>query len=98
VTGNVDNFAKLKPDERQVYFEETAARRGFSSNAVEKDFWVCWTLNHRFALEAVPELRFKGGTSLSKVFGLIKRFSEDIDNGPKEYTERFDRRCAEAIF
>jgi len=47
---------------------------------VEKDFWVCWTLNRLFNL---PDLRkqlvFRGGTSLSKVYGVIHRFSEDID-------------------
>ena len=48
---------------------------------VEKDFWVCWTLDALFnGLEAgSPRLLFKGGTSLSKAFGLIPRFSEDID-------------------
>src|SRR5258708_23232781 len=70
---------KGKPAERQPYFEETAARRDSTTTAVEKDFWICWTLKHLFALEAIPELRFKGGTSLSKVFGLIDRLSEDID-------------------
>src|SRR5208282_1556585 len=75
----MDTFAKLKPTERQTYFEETASRRNSTTTAVEKDFWVCWTLKHLFALEGIPELRFKGGTSLSKVFGLIDRFSEDID-------------------
>ncbi len=75
----MDDFAKGKPAERQPYFEETAARRSSTTTAVEKDFWVCWTLKHLFTLESVPELRFKGGTSLSKVFGLIDRFSEDID-------------------
>lgn len=75
----MDNFAKRKPAERQPYFEETAARRNSTTTTVEKDFWICWTLRHLFALEAIPELRFKGGTSLSKVFGLIDRFSEDID-------------------
>jgi hypothetical protein len=47
---------------------------------IEKDFWVCWTLN---LLNEIPELKgnitFKGGTSLSKAWGLIERFSEDID-------------------
>src|ERR1700733_15291842 len=75
----MDDFEKGKPIERQPYFEETASRRNSTTTAVEKDFWVCWTLKHLFALEGIPELRFKGGTSLSKVFGLIDRFSEDID-------------------
>ncbi len=47
---------------------------------VEKDFWVCWTLKELFRLPAIGEhLIFKGGTSLSKVFKVIERFSEDID-------------------
>src|SRR3989441_6701941 len=75
----MDNFAKRKPAEQQPYFEETAARRNSTTTAVEKDFWICWTLKHLFALGAIPELRFKGGTSLSKVFRLIDRLSEDID-------------------
>src|SRR5271155_1050162 len=75
----MDSFAKLKPDEQQPYLEETAARCDFTRTAVEKDFWVCWALLHLFALETIPALSFKGGTSLSKVFGLINRFSEDID-------------------
>src|ERR1700691_2058952 len=75
----MDDFAKGKPSERQPYFEETAARRNSTTTAVEKDFWICWTLRHLFLLKGIPELRFKRGTSLSKVFGLIDRFSEDID-------------------
>ncbi|HTV62318.1 MAG TPA: nucleotidyl transferase AbiEii/AbiGii toxin family protein [Verrucomicrobiae bacterium] len=47
---------------------------------VEKDFWVCWTLKQLFTLPTIGEhLIFKGGTSLSKVFKIIERFSEDID-------------------
>ena len=75
----MDDFAKAKPAERQPYFEETAARRTSTATAIEKDFWICWTLKHLFELGEIPELRFKGGTSLSKVFRLIDRLSEDID-------------------
>ena len=75
----MDTFAKLKAAERQLYIEETANRRNSTTTAIEKDFWVCWTLKHLFAIKDIPELRFKGGTSLSKVFRLIDRFSEDID-------------------
>jgi predicted nucleotidyltransferase component of viral defense system len=47
---------------------------------VEKDFWVCWILKLLFAESTLKnQMVFKGGTSLSKVFGLIGRFSEDID-------------------
>ena len=51
-----------------------------SSALIEKDFWVCWLLGLLFAdPELAPHLVFKGGTSLSKVYGIIERFSEDID-------------------
>ena len=47
---------------------------------IEKDFWVCWTLDYLFHNSPWKEhLAFKGGTSLSKCFDLIHRFSEDID-------------------
>ena len=52
----------------------------FPAELLEKDFWVCWTLRQIFSdPELAPHLRFKGGTSLSKVFDAIQRFSEDID-------------------
>ncbi|WP_027579323.1 nucleotidyl transferase AbiEii/AbiGii toxin family protein [Bradyrhizobium sp. Ai1a-2] len=62
-------------------FDTTALRLGTASQNIEKDFWVCWTLDALFnGLKAGgPRLLFKGGTSLSKGFGLINRFSEDID-------------------
>lgn len=67
--------------ERRDLFLGTAARLGTAVQNVEKDFWVCWTLEALFNGLAVggPRLLFKGGTSLSKAFGLISRFSEDID-------------------
>lgn len=70
------------PDtDRTALFLETATRLGTAIQNVEKDFWVCWVLDALFnGLEAgSPRLLFKGGTSLSKAFGLIPRFSEDID-------------------
>lgn len=61
-------------------FTTTAQRLGTTPQNVEKDFWVCWTLDALFnGLPDGPRLLFKGGTSLSKGFGLIRRFSEDID-------------------
>lgn len=65
--------------ERRDLFLGTAARLGTAVQNVEKDFWVCWTLDALFNGLAVggPRLLFKGGTSLSKAFGLISRFSED---------------------
>ena len=76
----MDAFAQLPAGERRIYFEQTAARMGVSPQIVEKDFWVCWTLKQLFMLPDIgPHLIFKGGTSLSKVFKIIERFSEDID-------------------
>jgi len=68
-------------EERRDLFLGTAARLGTAVQNVEKDFWVCWTLDALFnGMEpGGPRLLFKGGTSLSKAFGLISRFSEDID-------------------
>ena len=73
-------FANLAPVERALVINEVAARLGLAPVIVEKDFWVCWTLARIFEVEALaPHVVFKGGTSLSKVFGAIERFSEDID-------------------
>lgn len=68
-------------DETQAgLFTTTAQRLGTTPQNVEKDFWVCWTLDALFnGLPPGPRLLFKGGTSLSKGFGLIRRFSEDVD-------------------
>ncbi|MCI0747250.1 MAG: nucleotidyl transferase AbiEii/AbiGii toxin family protein [Verrucomicrobia subdivision 3 bacterium] len=76
----MDAFARLPPDERRIYFDGAATARSFDPQIVEKDFWVCWTLKALFQLPEIgPHLIFKGGTSLSKVFKIIRRFSEDID-------------------
>ncbi len=69
------------PEDRRGLFLATANRLGTPLQNVEKDFWVSWVLdllfNGRDASE--PRFLFKGGTSLSKAYGLISRFSEDID-------------------
>jgi hypothetical protein len=67
--------------ERRDLFLGTSARLGTAVQNIEKDFWVCWTLDVLFNGLAAggPRLLFKGGTSLSKAFGLIARFSEDVD-------------------
>ncbi len=68
-------------EDRRGLFLATATRIGTTVQNIEKDFWVCWTLDALFhKLPAGgPRLLFKGGTSLSKGYGLISRFSEDID-------------------
>ncbi|RUV80206.1 nucleotidyl transferase AbiEii/AbiGii toxin family protein, partial [Mesorhizobium sp. M1A.F.Ca.IN.020.32.1.1] len=77
----MDKVALLPAPDRSALFGETGAARGVANTIIEKDFWVCWTLRRLFELskEDAPTLIFKGGTSLSKAFGAIRRFSEDID-------------------
>lgn len=72
-------FLDLPADERRLYIEQAAVRRNISPVVLEKDFWVCWLLGILFESEFAGSVVFKGGTSLSKVFGVIERFSEDID-------------------
>ncbi len=72
-------FLELPSDERRLYIEQAALRRDVSPVVLEKDFWVCWLLSILFESQFAGNLVFKGGTSLSKVFGVINRFSEDID-------------------
>jgi len=76
----MDKVAALPATQRAELFSETAARKGMTPAIVEKDFWVCWSLSKLFSHADLSRLlMFKGGTSLSKVFHLIERFSEDID-------------------
>jgi hypothetical protein len=76
----VDRVARWPAEERAELFLETAVRRGVVPTIIEKDFWVCWTLRRLFAHQVeLPAMLFKGGTSLSKVYNAIERFSEDID-------------------
>jgi hypothetical protein len=72
-------FLELKEDERRLYIEQAAIRQNTSPVVLEKDFWVCWLLGILFESEFAGNLVFKGGTSLSKVYGAIERFSDDID-------------------
>jgi predicted nucleotidyltransferase component of viral defense system len=72
----------LSDKERALYWRTYAERKGVPAFIVEKDFWVCWLLGRIFATPHLgAECVFKGGTSLSKVFHAINRFSEDIDLG-----------------
>lgn len=82
----MDDVARLPARDRADLFNQAGAQRGLPSAILEKDLWVCWTLRRVFALSGDnPSLVFKGGTSLSKVYAVIPRFSEDIDLS-------FDRR------
>lgn len=73
-------IAKLTERERRELFSETASAMNITAAAAEKDFWICWVLLHLFEDKQLSHcLRFKGGTSLSKCYNAIERFSEDID-------------------
>src|SRR6202161_4246417 len=76
----MDTVLQLTAKQRVELFEAAAIKTGMDAVILEKDFWVCWTLKELFRLPEIGEhLIFKGGTSLSKVFKVIERFSEDMD-------------------
>lgn len=76
----MDEFARRADQDRIAFINEAAARRDVTPIIIEKDFWVCWTLRRLMETPLLGEyLTFKGGTSLSKAYGIIERFSEDID-------------------
>ena len=74
------NIAKINEGDRIALFHNTAAKIGMTDAIVEKEFWVCYMLDYLFhRCFWKDKIAFKGGTSLSKAYGLIERFSEDID-------------------
>ena len=75
----MNKFLTLTKEQRAAVFERVGASVGLPMQAVEKDFWVTVILQVVFSLPVAQHLIFKGGTSLSKAWGLISRFSEDID-------------------
>src|SRR6186997_2383886 len=76
----MDAYLDASEDRRRLICTEAGNALGLAAASVEKDFWVCWTLRELFGLPDWGEqLAFKGGTSLSKGWKLIDRFSEDID-------------------
>ncbi len=75
----MENFIKLSNKDKINIFNQTSERSGLPSSAIEKDWWVTLSLNIIFSLPYSNQIVFKGGTSLSKAWNLIERFSEDID-------------------
>lgn len=74
------SILKLSAEEQRTIFRNTAHKMGVHEAIIEKDYWVCLILDYLFNKSCFQKhLTFKGGTSLSKCFNLIKRFSEDID-------------------
>lgn len=73
------NWLTLSKERRIEILNQTTELTGLPSVAIEKDWWVTLALNASFSLPYSKNLVFKGGTSLSKGWNLIERFSEDID-------------------
>ena len=84
------NFYTTDKAEKEAVFNAIAAEKGMTPFAVEKDWWVSRTLEIIFQMNIAKHLVFKGGTSLSKAWKLINRFSEDIDLAlDKEFFEGY---------
>jgi hypothetical protein len=74
------DFLRLPDDLKRAAYLQVEQSKGLPATSVEKDLWVCLTLRELFSLSGIGDkLTFKGGTSLSKAWGIIERFSEDID-------------------
>ncbi len=72
-------WLRLSEETRLRSLAEASTATGLSQKAIEKDWWVTLTLKACFLTPYTNDLVFKGGTSLSKAWGLVERFSEDID-------------------
>lgn len=73
------DFFSLSEEDRREALLQAANTSGRPAHLLEKDCWVVWALRHLFAAPYAGQLVFKGGTSLSKAYGVIQRFSEDVD-------------------
>lgn len=72
-------WINLSTEQKIQVLEQTGIAKGLPAFVVEKDWWVCILLKAIFQSQYADSIIFKGGTSLSKAYGLIERFSEDID-------------------
>ena len=70
---------ELPEADRKDILQAAAAALGRQAAVLEKDIWVCWILQTLFSIPDSHPMAFKGGTSLSKVYQVIDRFSEDVD-------------------
>ncbi len=73
------NWLSLQKNKQQELFKQLSFKTGIQPQAIEKDAWVTLVLRIIFSSQISEYLVFKGGTSLSKAYNLIHRFSEDID-------------------
>lgn len=76
---SLPQYINLSAEEKNELLFRASASTKISPILLEKDFWVCWLLDQIFQMKESHNIIFKGGTSLSKSYGLIQRFSEDID-------------------
>jgi len=74
-----ERYISLGRDDQREVLEQARANTGRPTHLLEKDFWVVWALSALFDSPLAGDLTFKGGTSLSKAYRIIERFSEDID-------------------
>jgi len=74
-----ESFMHLDAREQSQIYRALAPQLSRTPFVLEKDVWVCWVLRILFTMPDRLQMAFKGGTSLSKVFGAIMRFSEDVD-------------------
>lgn len=75
----MQTFYQLSEEKKVKIFNQVSVRAGLPAYAIEKDWWVVQTLRIIFNMNLSQHLIFKGGTSLSKAWNIIERFSEDID-------------------
>jgi predicted nucleotidyltransferase component of viral defense system len=75
----MNNFINLTKEQQIAVIEQLVNKMGLPAQAIEKDLWVTTFLQLIFSLPFADKLVFKGGTSLSKIWNVIERFSEDID-------------------
>jgi len=75
----LSEWLKLPVANKRNIFAETARQKALPISSIEKDWWVVHTLSALFSTKYADRLVFKGGTSLSKGWNLIERFSEDVD-------------------
>jgi hypothetical protein len=73
----MQHYFELNPEEQRLVLQQAEDNLNYPSAAIEKDIWICWLLDKLFQLPI--QMAFKGGTSLSRIYNLIQRYSEDVD-------------------
>jgi hypothetical protein len=94
-----ESYLRLSKKERNEILTSLSPVIGLTSELIEKDIWICWSLEKLFSMPNQIPMAFKGGTTLSKIYNVIQRFSEDIDitidyKGLKPEIDPFDRQLS----